>query len=317
MPVRTARMAGLLLAALVVTLVARAPASCAAAAPAKAAAVAQADDFASPEDALAALEAALKADDVAALDRVFGPGSTALLHSGDGIADHEARQRFLASFETAHHLQPDGETRRMLIVGPNDWEMPIPLVQAGGRWHFNSGEGAQAIVDRRIGENEIAAIRTLLAVADAQHAYFDLRHEYARRLLARPGKQDGLYWPVADDDPPSPLAALAADAEADGYSLDPLKGPSAFRGYRFRWLTAQGPSAPGGAKSYLEKNRLTGGFALLAWPAIYGASGIMTFQLGPDGIAYQKDLGEHTTRAAAAITRFDPDLSWARIDIKD
>lgn len=283
--------------------------------PAKPAAAAA--DFASPEDALAALEAALKADDVAALDGIFGPASQDLVHSGDPVADREARRRFLESFETAHRLQAEGDDRRMLIVGANDWPMPIPLVRSGGRWHFDSDEGAQAIIDRRIGENEIAAIRSLLIMADGQRAYFELRHEYARRFLSSPGKQDGLYWPVAEDEPPSPLADLAADAEDEGYSLDPLGGPRPFRGYRFRILTGQGPSAPGGAKSYMEKQMLSGGFALLAWPASYGVSGIMTFQVGPDGIVFQKDLGPQTTDAAARMTRFDPDLSWARIDIKD
>lgn len=280
--------------------------------------LARAADFATPDAALAALEAALKADDVTALDSVFGPGSETLLHSGDAVADHDARQRFLASFEAAHRLQPEGEARQVLIVGPDDWPLPIPLVQVNGRWHFDSSEGAQAIVDRRIGENEIAAIRTLLATTEAQRAYFEQRHEYTRHFLSSPGRQDGLYWPVTDDQPPSPLAALVAEAEAEGYPVDPLRRTaSPFRGYRFRILTGQGGSAPGGAKSYLEGGKLTGGFAVLAWPAIYGASGFMSFQVGPDGIVYQKDLGPRSTEAAGRITRFDPDVSWARVDIAD
>ena len=282
------------------------------------AAPAVAADFANPEAALDALQSALKADDVPALDDVLGPGSEALLRSGDPVADHAARERFLTSLEAAHHLQPEGENRQILIVGPNDWPFPIPLVQTDGRWHFDSAQGAQAIVDRRIGQNEIAAIRSLLEMVDAQRAYFDLRHEYSRHFLSNPGKQDGLYWPIEDDQPPSPLASLAADADEEGYTLDALRNTlSAFRGYRFRVLTGQGPSAPGGAKSYLVRGRLTGGFALLAWPATHDSSGIMSFQVGPDGVVFQKDLGPETTAAAARITRFDPDLSWARVDIKD
>ena len=279
---------------------------------------AAAADYATPEEAVAALEAALKADDPAALRAVFGPDRDALLGSGDKVADHNARQHFLDEFATAHRLQAEGDNRRVLIVGANDWPSPIPLVKANGRWHFDIVEGAQAIADRRIGENEIAAIGSLLAMVDAERAYFDLRHEYARRLLANPGQQDGLYWPTEDDDAPSPLAGLAAIAEAEGYSLDPMqKSPAPFRGYFFRFLTGQGPSAPGGAKSWLQGEKLADGFGLLAWPTRYGNSGIMSFQVGPDGVVFQKDLGPDTDAAVAHINRFDPDLSWARVDVKD
>ncbi len=277
---------------------------------------AAAEDYATPEAALAALESALKADDIAALRAVYGDLS--LLTSGDKVADHNARERFLAAFETAHRLEAKGDDARVLIIGAEDWPSPIPLVRSGGRWHFDTAAGAQIIADRRIGENELAAIRTLLAVVDAQRAYFERRHEYARRFLSSPGRQDGLYWPVEDDASPSPLAALAAVAEAEGYSLDPLqKGPVPFQGYRFRILTAQGPAAPDGAKSWLDGNRLTGGFGVLAWPVRYGASGIMSFQVGPDGVLFQKDLGRRTGATAASIARFDPDLSWARVDVTD
>lgn len=279
---------------------------------------AAAADYATPEDAVAALEAALKADDPAGLRAVFGPDSNALLGSGDKVADHNARQRFLAEFETAHRLEADGDDRRVLIVGPNDWPSPIPLVQAGGRWHFDAAAGAQAISDRRIGENEITAIGTLLAVADAQRAYFELRHEYARRFLSSAGQQDGLYWPDDDDANPSPLAGLASVAEAEGYSLDPLqKSPAPFRGYFFRFLTGQGPSAEGGTKSWLRGGKLADGYGMLAWPVRYGNSGIMTFQIGPAGVVFQKDLGPETAAAAARMTRYDPDVSWARVDVKD
>ncbi len=279
---------------------------------------AAAADYATPEEAVAALEAALKADDPAALRAVFGPDSNALLGSGDKVADHNARQRFLDELEAAHRLEADGDDRRILVVGPNDWPSPIPIVQVGGRWHFDSAAGAQAISDRRIGENEISAISSLLAVADAERAYFELRHEYARRFLSNAGQQDGLYWPSDDEFNPSPLAGLAAIAEGEGYSLDPLqKSPALFRGYFFRFLTGQGPSAAGGAKSWLKGSKLVDGFGLIAWPSRYGNSGIMSFQIGPDGVVFQKDLGPDTAAAAARITRYDPDLSWARVDVKD
>jgi hypothetical protein len=275
-------------------------------------------DYATPEEAVAALETALKADDLNALHNIYGPNSDALLGSGDKIADHNARDRFLAEFEAAHRLQAEGDDRQVLIVGENDWPSPIPLVRADGRWHFDTEAGAQAIADRRIGENEIAAIGSLLAVVDAEHAYFELRHEYARRFLSNTGRQDGLYWQAEDDAAPSPLAALAATAEAEGYSLDPLqKTPALFRGYYYRFLTGQGPSALGGAKSWLQGGKLVDGFGLLAWPSRYGNSGLVSFQVGPDGVVFQKDLGPDTAALVGKITRYDPDLSWARVDVKD
>jgi hypothetical protein len=279
-------------------------------------------DYATPQAAVDALEAALKANSVAALREVFGPGSEKLLVSGDPVADRETRRHFLESLEAAHHLDTTAPDRRVLVVGTNDWPLPIPLVETAGRWHFDSAAGAQEIVDRRIGQNEIEAIRTLLAVADAQKDFFDRVKAaggtgyYARRFLATPGLHDGLYWQADDDETPSPLAPLGELAEQGGYSLAALQsGPSPFQGYRFRMLTGQGPLAPGGAKSYLTGERLTGGYAVLAWPATFEASGIMSFLMGPDGVVYQTDLGPGTAELAARITRFDPDVKWARVDI--
>lgn len=300
---------GRVLAALLMSLAAVLPASAA--------------DYATPEEAMAALAAALKADTVAALGEVFGPGGETLLRSGDPVADRAARRRFLRWYEDRHGLAAPAPDRRVLVVGPEDWPLPIPLVEDAGRWRFDVAAGAQEIVDRRIGQNEIEAIRTLQAIADAQNDYFARRQAtgstgyYARQFISAPGRRDGLYWPTADGDTPSPLDALAQRAVQEGYPLGLLRaGPVPFHGYRFHLLTGQGPSAPGGARSYLTGSRLTGGYAVVAWPAAYRSSGVMTFQVGPDGVVYQKDLGTDTDRTAPRIRRFDPDVSWARVDLQ-
>ena len=191
-----------------------------------------------------------------------------------------------------------------LNVGPDDWPLPIPIVESNGRWTFDTKAGEQTIVDRRIGRHELRAIRTLLACVDAQHDYFDRAQQasgtgvYATHLFSTPGHQDGLYWPVAAGETESPLAPLVDAAQEAGYPGELVGGNLVpYEGYYFRILTAQGPSGDGGAKSYIQSGRMTGGFALVAWPARFEASGIMTFIIGPDGDVYQKDLGP-TRRAS-------------------
>jgi Protein of unknown function (DUF2950) len=280
-------------------------------------------DFASPDDAVAALIDAVKGNDTAALHAVFGPGSEKLITSGDQYADAEARRKFVASFDAQHKLVTEAADRVVLDVGPNDWPLPIPLVQANGRWHFDARAGAQELVDRRIGRNEIAAIRTLLACVDAQKVYFDLTGkqgtaEYAQRLVSQAGKQDGLYWPTEADADQSPLGPLVEQAQDEGYPGELVSGhPVPYQGYNFRILKAQGDNAPGGAKDYIANGKMTGGFALVAWPAIYGSSGVMTFQVDADGVVFQKDLGSQTAAIVKQMSRFDPDLSWARVDVVD
>jgi hypothetical protein len=189
-------------------------------------------------------------------------------------------------------------------------------VQANGRWHFDTHAGAQEIVNRRIGRNEVGAIRTLLAIADAQSEYKAATGAYAARLLSSAGAQDGLYWPVEPGAPESPLGPLVDQAIDEGYPGAVEAGKQIpYHGYFFRVLKSQGPSADGGRMSYLVGGRQTGGFAVLAWPASYGSSGIMTFQVNQEGVVFQKDLGPETAKKVAAIGAFDPDLTWARVDI--
>ena len=268
-----------------------------------------------------ALVDALRAEKQDALQTVLGPGSEKLLSSGDKYSDAAERQKFLAAYNEQHKLVPTQSDHMILQIGKDDWPFPIPLVQADGRWHFDSQAGAHELVNRRIGRDEIAAIRTSLAYVDAQKEFFALtgqngHPEYAQRLVSSPGKHDGLYWPAAEGEPASPLAPLMAQAREEGYPGERVsRKPLPYHGYFFRILTGQGTSAAEGARNYIGSGRMTNGFALIAWPASYGASGIMTFVVNQDGIVFQKDLGPNTATVAAATKRFDPDLTWARVEV--
>lgn len=276
--------------------------------------------FASAEEAASAFVAALRDHNEADLHAILGPDADRVIHSGDKYADQELQQRFVALYDEKHAIGQPSAGHAELDVGPDDWPLPIPIVESDGRWTFDTKAGEQTIVDRRIGRNELSAIRTLLASADAQRDYFDRAKQatgtgvYAMRLLSTPGHQDGLYWPVAEGETESPLGPLVDAAQEAGYPGEQVGGkPIPYEGYYFRILTAQGPNGDGGAKSYVKSGRMTGGFALVAWPARFENSGIMTFIVGPDGDVYQKDLGPDTARIASEMKAFDPDLSWTRI----
>ena len=278
--------------------------------------------FATPDEATAALLDALKQGDLKRMYAVLGPGSEALINSGDPNADAANRQKFITNYEARHKLTEVNPGHDVLDVGADDWPLPIPLVQVKGRWQFDSRSGAQEIVNRRIGRNEIAAIRVALTFVEAQRAYFDQSKqagspgEYAERLMSTPGHHDGLYWPAGANEPESPFGPLVAQAVEEGYPGDIVSGRQIpYQGYFFRVLKAQGADAPGGARNYIENGRMTGGFALIAWPAIFGSSGVMTFLVNQDGVVFQKDLGTGTAAAAAAMASFDPDLTWARVDV--
>lgn len=281
--------------------------------------------FATPEDAASALFTAAQKHDASALRAIFGSDSQRLLSSGDQYADAAQETRFADAYAKKHTLVQQGQDRTVIQVGDDDWPLPIPIVEADGRWHFDTQAGDEEIIDRRIGGNELAAIRTLLACVDAQHEFFDLMKQttgtgyYAGRLISTPGRQDGLYWPASTGQPDSPLEPLIEAAEDAGYPGQLVSGKQyPYLGYYFRILRAQGPDAPGGEKTYIGPGtHLTSGFAMIAWPASYGASGIMSFQVNQDGTVFQKDLGPETARRAAAITRFDPDVSWAQVVVSD
>jgi hypothetical protein len=280
--------------------------------------------YASSEEAAAALVAAARSHDVTALRAVLGPGSETLMNSGDRYADEAALRRFVETYDASHSLVPVGPDRMTLDIGENDWPFPIPIVRQDARWRFDSHEGAQEIIDRRIGRNEIAAIRVSLAYVDAQNDYFERKKQeigrgvYAQRLVSTPGKRDGLYWPAADGKVDSPLGPLVAQAREEGYPGQVAQQkPVPYQGYYFRILYAQGADAPGGAKTYVRNGRMTDGFALIAWPASYASSGIMSFMVNQDGIVFQKDLGPETAQRVGTMKQFNPDHSWARVDVTD
>jgi hypothetical protein len=309
---------GLALGGLPMAAVAQSPAAASAPSPAGQ------QSFASAGDAVNALVKALQANDPKSLLDIFGPGGEKLVASGDPVADAAARQKFLALYAESHVLTPQPDGSVTLVVGNDGWPMPIPIVQAGGNWQFDATTGAQDIVDRRIGRNELLTIQTLLSAVAAEQDYFERTKEangtgvYAQRLYSTPGQHDGLYWDAAAGEPDSPMGPFIAQAEDEGYPGAAQKGvQTPYHGYYFHLLKYQGPDAPGGFVNYIQNGKMTGGFAFMAWPVAYGSSGIMTFIVDQDGVVFQKDLGPQTLRTVATITAFDPDLSWARIDVSN
>ncbi|MGY3037723.1 hypothetical protein ACVIIV_006893 [Bradyrhizobium sp. USDA 4354] len=270
--------------------------------------------YKTPEDAAAALAAAVKSGPRDIL-RVLGSAAEDIVFSGDEIADNDIRQRFTSMYDAKHGIKAEGNKTAILILGPDDFPFPIPLVNTKAGWEFATDEGRIEVLRRRIGRNELDAIQTALAFVDAQNEYADKdRGEgvgaYAQRIVSTPGKKDGLFW--RDDNDPSPLGPLAAQASSEGYKAG--EGMAPYHGYYFRILKGQGPDAPGGAMNYVVKGKMIGGFALIAWPAEYGNSGVMTFLVNHAGVVYQKDLGKRTDFVAKRLTLFDPDQTWKKVD---
>jgi hypothetical protein len=268
--------------------------------------------FASPDAAGSALLDAAKSGDQNELMSIFGPEGKDLLFSGDAVKDKNNAQRFVAGYEQMHRWSKNETGNETLYIGADNFPFPIPLSQtASGQWAFNTAAGKNEVLARRIGDGELTAIGVLTEVVNAQHEYFSQKHQFAQKFVSDEGQQNGLYWPVAEGQQPSPLGALADVAKALGYSRSDK--PQPFNGYYFRILTQQGDAAKGGAKNYFTDGKLTGGFAVLAWPAKYRDSGIMTFVVGADGVVQEKDLGENTTETASAITAYDPGAGWAEV----
>uniref|UniRef100_A0A831XMT6 DUF2950 domain-containing protein n=1 Tax=Geobacter metallireducens TaxID=28232 RepID=A0A831XMT6_GEOME len=270
--------------------------------------------FSSPDTAVKALVAAVRAHDEKELLLILGPGGRELVSSGDEVADRTDRERFIEAYDRKNSIERKSATTRILRVGPDDWPMPIPIVKKGGKWVFDIGKGKQEILKRRIGRNELHVIDVLDAYVDAQLEYAgkDCRGagkvEFAQKLISSEGARDGLYWEAKEGEPPSPLGPLMARAATEGYPEGHNLSP--FHGYYFKILKGQGKHAPGGAYQYVVKDRMLLGFGLVAYPAAYGSSGVMTFIVNQAGVVYEKNLGKDTRRLAEAMELFDPDKSW-------
>jgi len=275
-------------------------------------------NFASTEAGSTALVEAIKSNDEVALGSILGPDGSQLISSGDEVADTQSREAFIKAYNDAHKLVLQGDTQAILVIGKDEWPMPIPLVKSQDGWHFDTTRGAKEILDRRIGRNELNAIQVCLAIVDAERDYVakdpdgDGIPEYASKFVSTPGKHDGLYWETSSEEPPSPLGPLLAAAARDGYANSESSSLEPYHGYFYKILTKQGKDAPGGAHDYLVNGQMIGGFAVIAFPARYGASGIMSFIVNQDGVVYEKDLGENTAAMASQMTTFNPDPSWKR-----
>ncbi len=273
--------------------------------------------FATPQAAWQALVGAAEKNDTAALKEVFGPGSNDLISSGDEVADENVLVDFLAHAKEKTVFTDRGKDMKVVVIGKDDWPFPVPLVKDAKGWRFDTAVGMEEVVNRRIGKNELYTIEVLRAMVEAQEQFAAMHKEphYAQKFVSSEGSHDGLFWKVKEGEEESPLGPLAAEAMQEGYGgAKEGEGPRPYHGYYFKILTAQGKEAPGGEKSYIGKDgRMTGGFAFVACPANYGASGVMTFIVNRQGIVFQKDLGEKTHEVVKAMTAYNPNETWAPV----
>ncbi|HEY1543023.1 MAG TPA: DUF2950 domain-containing protein [Xanthobacteraceae bacterium] len=273
--------------------------------------------FKGADEAATALATAAKTGDRAAILAVLGRDADDIVTSGDEVADKAIREQFIQAYDQKHQIDKQGDGLALLVIGNDDFPFPIPIVRRNDAWQFDTSAGRQEILYRRVGANELDAIQVCLAYVDAQDEYADKDRGagagvYAQRVISQPGQKDGLYWPTSVGEDQSPMGDLAAAATAQGYRVG--SGHAPFHGYYYKILTRQGPNAPGGALDYVVKGKMIGGFALVAFPAEYGNSGVMTFMVSHDGTIFQKDLGPQTGERAEQIATFDPDSSWTRVE---
>ncbi len=274
--------------------------------------------FKTPDEAASALAGAAKAGDPKAIVTVLGPDGVDIVSSGDPVADATTREKFVAAYDAKHQITMEGDNKAVVIIGQEDFPLPIPLLRKDGAWRFDTAAGREEILFRRIGKNELDAIQSSLAYVDAQNEYADKdrtgagKGAYAQRIVSSAGKKDGLYWPDAQNNDASPLGELIAKATTQGYRTGGGRIP--FHGYYFKILTKQGAAAPGGELDYVVKGKMIGGFALVAYPAEYRNSGVMTFIVSHTGTVYEKDLGPRTADLAERMTAYNPDSSWHKAE---
>jgi hypothetical protein len=271
------------------------------------------EHFKTPDAAMRALESSLREKKTDRVEAILGPGSDDIVSSGDPVDDDAARKRFLtaASQKTRIEKADDG-MMAIVSLGKDDWPFPIPLKRDADGWFFDTPAGKEELLNRRIGRNELATISTCREYVAAQNEYYARFGQYAQSFRSTPGQKNGLYWEETDGDA-SPLGPFVAEASAEGYQqvkAAPEAAPAPYHGYYYKILTAQGAKGPGGAMTYIKDGKMVGGFAMIAWPAEHGNSGVMTFMVSREGVVYQKDLGAGTADLAKAINQFDPDASW-------
>jgi hypothetical protein len=280
------------------------------------------EKFKSPEEAFKALVEAAKTDNVAQMLTIFGPGGKDVISSGDPVADRAARERFVKAAEEGLKFSKLDNKTVLPVIGKSECSFPIPIVKSGRKWVFSTEDGRQEIINRRIGRNELSTIKVALQYADAQREYAgkdrdgDGVLQYAQRFVSHKGKKDGLYWEASAGEENSPLGPLLARAAAEGYPA----GKAGWRrkpyhGYYLNILKSQGSNAPGGEKDYVVDGKMTAGFGLVAYPAEYGVSGVMTFMVNQEGVVYEKDLGPKTEEVAKTFSKYDPDKSWKKVEI--
>jgi hypothetical protein len=275
---------------------------------------AEAASFTSPEQAVDALAAAWHRGNATGLIKVLGPASEKLVHSGDPVEEKRAWEHLASSYDKEHRIETMGD-KATLVIGDDQWPYPIPLIRQGGGWRFDVKAGAEEILNRRIGRNELNVIKVCHAYVEAQHDYAardhsgNGLHEYAQKMASSTGKHDGLYWPASGEEI-SPLGPLVASAEAQGYSAASAEGKLPFHGYFYRILTQQGRTISGPARDYVIDGHMTGGFALIAYPARYADSGVMSFLVNQDGVIFEKNLGPDSAAEAQRMTAYSPDASW-------
>jgi hypothetical protein len=271
--------------------------------------------FSSAEDASKALVAAAQSDDEKAMLDILGADGKQIVSSGDPTEDAESRTNFVKRYEEMHRLVKEADGTIVLYIGAHNWPTPIPLVNKGSVWYFDTEAGEKEILFRRVGRNEMSAIRVCQELAAAQKEYYSAQHnEYAAKIFSDEGQHNGLYWKVAEGEGRSPIGPLVAAAVTEGYTKGREGAPTPYRGYYYRILTRQGKNAAGGAKSYMVNGKMTGGFAFVAYPAEYRSSGVMTFIVGEDGAVYQKDLGKKTEAMGKAMKEYNPNSTWQKAE---